>query len=418
MHATESVQRVRIYLSENDLIGGQALYLVTLDRLRAAGATGATVLRGITGFGPSHNLRLSSGTTSSAPVVIEWIDRTERVARVLPSLDSLLPNALITLEDVQIYRAVLRSSGPFGERTLHDLAIRDVASITTNTSISAAVRLMVLRNQPLLPVLDEEGRLVGAVREDELRRRGLPMLSLLRAFNDDERATLLGRLGEAGLNTLVTPEAQALATDATVLQAANTMLEWGQDILPVVGRDGRFFGLFGIDEALQAAQTTNGQGDGPIRDAQQPVPIQLLMQQAVQTILGYAPAGEALDRLLAAPEQPLFVVDNNRPIGLLMAGEVLRQAEEPLRSIWAAALMPGVAPSLESVRASAGDIRAASLPMLPLPALLTSASYGEAITLLRDRQVQWLAVVDDQNKLQGVVGHRTLLRALVQDSAA
>src|SRR5262245_25360486 len=116
MPTNELIQRVRIYLSERDMADGQALYMLTLERLRREGATGATALRGIAGFGPGHRTRTvgPSDLNQSAPIVIEWVDRAERVLRVLPTLDALLPNALITVEDLQIYRAALRSAGPFG----------------------------------------------------------------------------------------------------------------------------------------------------------------------------------------------------------------------------------------------------------------------------------------------------------------
>ena len=51
MSGTESIQRVRIYLNERDQAESQPLYLATLERLRREGATGATALRGIAGFG-------------------------------------------------------------------------------------------------------------------------------------------------------------------------------------------------------------------------------------------------------------------------------------------------------------------------------------------------------------------------------
>ena len=115
----EPIQRVRVYLDERDTSEGRPLYMLALERLQREGATGATALRGVAGFGPGHRLRTSGpmDLSQSVPVVIEWIDRAERIARVLPRLDDLLPEALITIEDLRVYRAALPSSGPFGERS-------------------------------------------------------------------------------------------------------------------------------------------------------------------------------------------------------------------------------------------------------------------------------------------------------------
>src|SRR5689334_20845445 len=102
----EPIQRVRIYLSERDKSAGQPLYLVTLELLQREGATGATVTRGIAGFGAGHRLGAAGAADlgPAAPIIIEWIDRDERIARVLPLLDELLPEALITVEDLRVYR--------------------------------------------------------------------------------------------------------------------------------------------------------------------------------------------------------------------------------------------------------------------------------------------------------------------------
>src|SRR5262245_54711292 len=128
MRSDEPIRRVRIYLSERDQAEGQALYITVLERLRREGATGATALRGVAGFGPGHRARAAGpADLNPAPIVVEWVDRAERVARVLPALDDLLPDALITIEDLYVYRAVLRSSGPFGERTVGDVMERDIA---------------------------------------------------------------------------------------------------------------------------------------------------------------------------------------------------------------------------------------------------------------------------------------------------
>src|SRR6476619_4288885 len=131
MAGTEPIERVRIYLNERDQAENQPLYLAVLELLLREGATGATVLRGIAGFGAGSRLRTSGiADFTPAPILIEWVDRAERVARVLPMLDDLLPNALITIEDLRAYRAVLRTGGPFGDRTVGQMMARAVATTT------------------------------------------------------------------------------------------------------------------------------------------------------------------------------------------------------------------------------------------------------------------------------------------------
>jgi len=411
MQVTDTVQRVRIYLNEDDEVSGRPLYLATMEMLREAGATGATAMRGVAGFGASQRMRIVSADSSrAAPIIVEWVDRAERVARVLPALDALLPMALITIETIQVYRAILRSGGPFGERTVGELLARTVITADIAGTLSDAVRVLIESGQHTLPVVDLDGRLAGTLRAADLRRFGMPTLAYLRAESEQERAAQLASFALTPLETAITTEVLALSGDASVLQAANTMVEWGSDELPILERDGRLMGLFNIDHALVAALAARTAGEGSIRNADAPMAIGVLMQAARPVILGYDSAVDGVERLLVRDDGPLFVVDNNRPLGVL-SRETLLAESSTLRPLL------GGKPTHADLHSVLGELRVASLPLAPLPALPTSAGYDQAIALLRDQAADWLAAVDGQGKIEGLVGKRTILRALVQESA-
>lgn len=103
---------LRIFIGESDTHDGRPLYQAIVELLRGRGLAGATVLRGIEGFGKSsrlhaaHILRLSE----DLPVVIECVDIEERIESVLPGLDEMIGDGLVTLEkvDVRVYRAGTR----------------------------------------------------------------------------------------------------------------------------------------------------------------------------------------------------------------------------------------------------------------------------------------------------------------------
>lgn len=103
---------VRIYLGESDAWHGKPLYQAIVERLRERGLAGATVLRGIEGFGAQqhlHSTRILS-LSQDLPILIEAVDREEKVRAILPELDEMLGDGLITLEKVEIitYRAAER----------------------------------------------------------------------------------------------------------------------------------------------------------------------------------------------------------------------------------------------------------------------------------------------------------------------
>jgi len=109
MNLTGTGLLVRIYLGESDSWHGRPLYQAILERLRERGLAGATVLRGIEGFGAKqhlHSTRILS-LSEDLPILIEAVDLEDRVRAVLPELDEMLGDGLMTLEKVEViaYRA-------------------------------------------------------------------------------------------------------------------------------------------------------------------------------------------------------------------------------------------------------------------------------------------------------------------------
>jgi hypothetical protein len=100
---------LRIFIGESDSYDGRPLYQAIVEVLRGEGLAGATVLRGVEGFGKSsrlhtaHILRLSE----DLPIVIECVDTYERIEAILPTLDTMIGDGLVTLErvEVRVYRA-------------------------------------------------------------------------------------------------------------------------------------------------------------------------------------------------------------------------------------------------------------------------------------------------------------------------
>jgi PII-like signaling protein/predicted transcriptional regulator len=417
MQATEPVQRVRIYLNESDTINDQPLHIVVLERLRREGATGATAIRGIAGFGAGSRVRTAgpADLTRSLPVVIEWIDRTERVGRVLPAIDELLPNALITVEDLRVYRAALRSSGPFGERVVGDALAGDVVTFTRDVTPADAARRLVERPQPLLPIVDDGGGFVGHVTLSDLERVGLPPLRLLLQLAPQVRDDLLHALPQQPLSELMVPESRALVNEAQIPQAVGALVEWGLESIPVIDRENRFVGLFGVDQALRAALETE-RPDSPIRNADPLPAVRLLMQGVVPTVAAQTAAAATLAQLRAAPDRFLVVVEEGRPLGVLTDASVLAALQTALQPVWLEALRDIEALFPPDLEQDAIGKHAADLPLLPTITIPALASRTDAIRLLLDQEQEWLIVVDDENRIVGLIGRRVMLRALAQES--
>ena len=96
----------RIFIGESDRWHHQPLAMALLERLRREGFAGATVFHGVAGFGArsvlhsAHLLRLSE----DLPVVIEVVDTEQHIDRLLPILDEMVTEGLVTLEKVRVVK--------------------------------------------------------------------------------------------------------------------------------------------------------------------------------------------------------------------------------------------------------------------------------------------------------------------------
>jgi len=103
---------MRIHIGESDKWHGKPLHEALVELLRREGFSGATVLRGVAGYGGSsvyHTdkiLRLSQ----DLPIIVEVIETAEKIERMLSRMDEMVDGGLVTLEKVRVilYRAARR----------------------------------------------------------------------------------------------------------------------------------------------------------------------------------------------------------------------------------------------------------------------------------------------------------------------
>lgn len=104
---------VRIFIGESDRWEGMPLYEAIVQKARERGLAGATVLRGVEGFG-AHNLIHTTRILRLAedlPMVLEIVDQREKIEGFLPELDAMIAEGLVTLEPVQVILYRVRDGG-------------------------------------------------------------------------------------------------------------------------------------------------------------------------------------------------------------------------------------------------------------------------------------------------------------------
>lgn len=109
MDVSEHALILRIYVGESDKHGHEALYKHLVKLLRERGIAGATAFRGVMGYGAKSILHATSPIRLSQdlPVLIEAVDRAERIEAVLPEITALVTDGLVFTEDARI-RSVSR----------------------------------------------------------------------------------------------------------------------------------------------------------------------------------------------------------------------------------------------------------------------------------------------------------------------
>ncbi len=97
-------QCLRIYIGESDHHRGKPLYQAIVEEARKLGLAGATVLRGMVGFGASsrlHTVRLLR-LSEDLPVIVEVVDQPERLDAFMPFLDEVIRQGLVTRKEVEV----------------------------------------------------------------------------------------------------------------------------------------------------------------------------------------------------------------------------------------------------------------------------------------------------------------------------
>ncbi|AEJ20582.1 DUF190 domain-containing protein [Gracilinema caldarium] len=106
MHSEEKDLLLRIFIGENDHHQGRPLYEVIVKKARELGLAGATVQRGIMGFGADSKLKSAHilDLSNDMPIIIEIIDIPEQIDKILPFLDEVVTEGLVTMETIRVIK--------------------------------------------------------------------------------------------------------------------------------------------------------------------------------------------------------------------------------------------------------------------------------------------------------------------------
>jgi len=106
MKLPENGQLLRIFIGENDTCNGHPLFEEIVLKARTLNLAGATVLRGIMGFGAASRIHTSKilRLSDDLPIIIEIVDTPDMIEQIIPFLDKNVKEGLITIENVRVIK--------------------------------------------------------------------------------------------------------------------------------------------------------------------------------------------------------------------------------------------------------------------------------------------------------------------------
>lgn len=104
MQTYRPAKLLRLHFTERDRYRGKPLYEAIVEKCRELKIAGATVFRGLEGFGDSAEIHRSHLLMHDLPIVIQIVDTEENIQRLLPVLEDMMDQGLIAISDVEVLR--------------------------------------------------------------------------------------------------------------------------------------------------------------------------------------------------------------------------------------------------------------------------------------------------------------------------
>jgi CBS domain-containing protein len=413
-------KRMTIFVGEADQWHRQPLYVAILQHLKAADCAGATVTRGIAGFGAQSQIKTANILRLSIdlPVVITVVDAAEKIERLASEISVMLSAGLVIIDDTEIYfhSAAFRSGMP--DVQVGDLMSTDPEAVKADTPIAEVVDRLMVRDYTALPVVDQGRHVIGMVADSDMLEAGITRLSVSmhKAIGPDvvreylaKRKSQLGTVADAMRSPAVT-----VLPVTPIRDAAHLMHVHGLKRLPVVDEAGRLVGVLGRLDILRSIASGYTRRTTPQSASlpQQHRIVAEIMDSEVPVVLEDAPLADILGRLLDSKVKRVVVLDDNgRLVGVISDTDIVARIdpdERPgiitlLRSRWRAT-------AYQQVRKVYGQ-RARDVMTTPAISVREDTPVIEALTLTVERHVKRLPVVDAAGRVLGTVSRPALLAA-------
>lgn len=348
------------------------------------------------------------------PVRIYIVAPEAETERILGGIEPRITDAIIALHDLNVV-------GHHVNNVLfpHQIMVRDVMtphprSVTADTSLSEAARLLLSSIFTGLPVVDEKKRPIGVITQgDLLRKGGLPLrLGLLARSDQDGLASVLERLSARRVAEAMTVPALVIGEDRLLTEAVERMLTKGMKRLPVVDGSGSLSGILSRLDIFRAVMR-----ESPDWNAFRAQKIELDHPRRVMDILrrdthSVSPdtSVEEVIRLIHLNDiQRVAVVDaEEKLLGIISDHKLLcflAPGQEGFQG-----LLDRMKRPFRRDREAPAETRASDIMETDLITIREDAIIEEAIALMTEKAIKRLPVIDEAGRFQGMISRDSLLR--------
>ncbi len=414
MQLIGQAKKVTIYIDESDKWHHQPLSIAILEMLKAQGCAGATVTRGIAGFGAHSRIHTASLVALSAdlPLIVEWVDSPHRVNRVMPTLQAMVTEGLITVQDVDVAFYSQRNLHQIPTALLiHDIMCRDVHAIQLDAPLLHAIEMLLDKIYRALPVVDAQNQVVGILTEgDLLRKLDILATSTQQQLTSSEISAIISRLQriDRRVSQMMTAKPITIESDTTVPHALNLMITYDIKRLPVLDTQGKLVGMVSRVDILRAISSSLVAED--TRQSISPGSYTLVkevMLTTVPTVQAHAPLAEIVELLVTNNHRRVIVVDNQEVVGLITDGDLINRAmpnEHP-------SIIQTLSHHLSPQKAILSQRTTSQVMTTPVITVTPNTPLTEALHLLLEHHIKRLPVVDETGALVGLIGRGGILQA-------
>jgi CBS domain-containing protein len=419
-------KRMTVFVGDSDQWHHRSLYLAILQRLKALGCGGATVTRGIAGFGAHSEIHTTNILRLSVdlPVVITAVDTPEKIDAALPEVSAMVGAGLITVDDTEIHFHSAAFRGGLPDVEVGAVMNTEPEVVTPDTPVVEVVSRLVARDYTALPVVDDERRVIGMISDGDLLSAGVTSVSvsLQKAAGPGTVREFLSKETHARAPVRQLMTSPVTVTARTPLkEAAHLMHVRKLKRLPVVDEHGRLVGVLGRLDVLQSIATGYARRTTPqaFTLPQEHRTVAEIMERQVPTVPETAPLADVVGKLLESAAKRVVVLNEaGRPSGMITDTDIVARIDPGER--------PGLLTALRSrwsdvahrqVQRAYGQ-RAEDIMTIPVITVRDNASVIDALSVAVARHVKRLPVVDSRDHLVGMVSRPALLGASLDVAVA